>query len=187
VLLAGCSTLYKQVDPEVSLDDCRVDPGTTHYHQVLDELGPPTRLTALPDGFAFIYESLTIRELQLGIGGREGLLQLLKLSLANTDLYRRSLVLHFDAEGVLVAHGRVDSKEDLGMGGSIQPLFSVQQITDTSDYEDDAIDAAGWGMSLLGSLPVTLNTPQRLNSGATGLEQSGTTTKVGQHTLEMRR
>jgi hypothetical protein len=186
MLAGGCTSLHKQIDPALELDACRYESRQTHYYQVLDELGPPTRLTALPGGFAFIYESLAIRELQIGIAGNTGWLQLLKISLADTNLYRDMLLLHFGSDGVLLSYGTLESKEDLGKGGSIQPLFSLQQITDTSNYEDDAIDAADWGAQLLRSLPSLLNRPQGLASGMAGLEQSGTTTKVGQHTLEMR-
>jgi hypothetical protein len=185
-LLAGCSTLNKRIDPSLSLEDCSYEERKTHYHQVLDELGPPTRLTALPNGFAFIYESLRIREWQMGIGGQTGWLQLLKLAFADTKLFRHSLLLHFDSDGVLISYGLLDSKESLGKAGALQPILSLEQIVDTSSYEDDAIDAANWGANLLRPLPVAINTEQNLNTGASGLEQSGTTTQVGQQTLEMR-
>jgi len=185
-LLSGCTSINKHVGGELEFESVGFANGETHYHEVLDQLGPPVLMTALPRGFAFLYESLYVRELQLGIAGSDGFLRLFKLSLANTDLHRKSLLLHFGADGVLIAHGKLMTEEDLGSGGSIQPVLSLQQIVDTSDYEDDYIHTADWGASMLRTLPQTLNTKQSLDSGFAGIEQGGTTTKVGQHTLEMR-
>jgi hypothetical protein len=184
-VLTGCSSLHKEVQSGVILDQVSYEARSVHYHQVLDDMGPPARLTASPGGFAFIYEDLIIDELQLGIGGRNNFWEWLKLSMAGTTLERRSLLLQFDPDGALKSAGLLESEEDLGKGGAMQLILQVKQIVDTSEYEDDAIDAARWGVKLLEPLPIALNTPQNLNTGASGLEQSGTTTKVGQHTLEM--
>jgi hypothetical protein len=186
LLLGGCSALRTTVDPGISSEKCVFEEGTAHYHEVLDALGPPARLSALPEGFVFIYEALIIDEKQFGLTGRTGLWQFLKVSFAGTDLKRASYLLRFDTEGQLVAAGILQSKEDLGTGGAVQSLFSVQQIVDTSSYEDDAFDSGNWGAGLLDPFPGGLNFAQNLNTGAAGLEQSGTTTKIGQHTLEMR-
>jgi hypothetical protein len=152
---------------------------------VLDELGPPARLSATVAGFAFIYEALEIDEQQLGLSGYGDLLQFLKMSFAGTDLKPHSYLLHFNADGMLIAAGLLESTEDLGTAGSVQAIFSIEQLVDTTGFEDDALDASRWGGNLLDPLPVMLNVAQNLNSGAAGLEQSGTTIKIGQHTLEM--
>jgi hypothetical protein len=186
LLLTGCSSLKKTIDPGITRDQCNFTDGATHYHQVLDELGPPARLTACSPGFAFIYEALVVKELQVGLNGRNGLLQLLKISMAGTTLHRKSLLLKFNSDGMLVNSGFLESKEDLGKSGALQPFLAIRQIVDTSEFEDDAMDAADWGASLLDPLPQVLNSRQNLNTGAAGLEQCGTTTDIGQHSLEMR-
>lgn len=185
LLLVGCSSLRRDVDPGITMEQCNFEPNMAHYHEVLDELGPPARLTAMPGGFAFIYEALIVSEYQMGLSGKSGLWQLLKMSFANTKLRRGVYLLKFNSEGMLVAAGTLQAKEDLGAGGALQTLFSVQQIVDTSTYEDDHIDTVDWGSSLLDPVARVLNYPQNLNTGASGLEQSGTSTKVGQQTLEM--
>jgi hypothetical protein len=185
-LLMGCSSLQKTIDPGITKEQCNFSNGETHYHEVLDAIGPPARLTSCSPGFAFIYEALVVKELQVGLNGRGGLLQLLKISMAGTTLYRKSLLLKFNSDGMLVNSGLLESKEDLGKGGALQPFLAIQQIVDTSEYEDDAMDAANWGAGLLDPLPQVLNMRQNLNTGANGLEQSGTTTDIGQHSLEMR-
>lgn len=186
LVLTGCSSLHRSVDPGITRAQCSFEVQQAHYHRVLDELGPPARLSATTGGFAFIYEALEIDEKQLGLSGQSGLLQFLKMSFAGTDLERHSYLLHFNTDGVLVAAGLLESKEDLGTAGSVQTIFSVEQLVDTTAFEDDALDASHWGSNLLDPLPAMLNNAQNLNTGAAGLEQSGTTTKIGQHTLEMR-
>lgn len=187
VLLSGCSSLSKKVGLDFTVDDLpEFAEQKTHYHEVLDALGPPTRLTATAGGFAFLYERIQIFELQAGVGGREGWLQLIKLSLANSRLHRDGLLLHFNEEGVLMSHALNSSDESLGAAGAIQPILSLQQLVDTKSYEDDAVEPLWWGGTLLKSGADALNTAQNLTTGMSGVEQSGTTTKAGQHTLEMR-
>lgn len=185
-LLSGCSTIYQRVDPGIEFEDVSFKAQTTHYHDVLEALGPPNRMTASGDGFAFLYESMLIRELQTGIGGRNGWWQLFKISIADSKLFRDSMILRFDHEGALVAQSVSHTREGLGKSGAVQPILAVRQIVDTDDYEDDAIESLGWGSMMLRSLPRTLNANQSLHSGAAGLEQSGTSPYVGQHALEMR-
>ena len=186
VSLTGCSTLYKRIDPGIDVEQAMFAPQETHFFDVLDELGPPCRFTKMPGGFAMMYEDMLIRELQTGISGRTGWLQLLKFSVADSNLYRDVILFRFDSQGRLVSKAISDAREDLGKSGSIQPILSLEQLVDTRDYEDDAVESVAWGMDLLRPLPQALNNRQSLNSGYAGLEQSGTTTKVGQHTLEMR-
>jgi hypothetical protein len=186
LLAAGCSTLYKRADQRLDTEGVAFEAGETHFHEVLDQLGPPTRMSAVGEGFAFIYEEYLIRENQFGIGGREGLLQLIKLSFADSVLFRRVAILRFDAGGILVALSKANTREGLGKSGAIQPILAVKQLVDTSSYEDDSIESLDWGTTLLEPMPHVLNLPQSLNSGQAGLEQGGTTYKVGQHTLEMR-
>lgn len=190
LLLSGCSTIYKRVDPgigdEVDIEEIPKEVGRTHYHEVLDVLGPPSRLSTTGSGFAFLYEAMLIRELQTGLGGQSGWWQLLKFSFADSRLFRHTLVMNFDDQGLLLAVSYTDSAEPLGRSGAIQPILTVQQIVDTGRFEDDAVDAVDWGRSWLEPLPIVLNDNQSLSSGTGGFEQSGTTTKVGQHTSEMR-
>ncbi|VGO17321.1 hypothetical protein PDESU_05917 [Pontiella desulfatans] len=183
---SGCSTIYKRVDPGISDQEVSFKINETHFHEVLDKVGPPSRLTAADEGFAFLYEDLLIRELQTGLSGRSGWWQLIKLSFANSKLFRHTAVLRFSREGILLSSAISKSTEGLGIAGAIQPVLSIVQVVDTAQFEDDASEPQRWGIDLLRPIPVTLNNPQSLDSGQGGLEQSGTTTKIGQHTLEMR-
>ncbi len=188
MLCTGCSMLYTKVGKPISAEGLVMEPGDTRYEEVLDDLGPPNRMSSLPGGFAFMYEYLLFREMQIGISGPQQfhLLSLLKLTVADINLRHEILLLHFNSEGVLISSAQTASSENLGMGGSVQPIVSLQSVVDTSEYEDDAVMEMNWGSALLRPLPEVLNMPQSLSSGAAGMERSGTTAKVGQHTLEMR-
>ena len=52
----GCSTIYKRVDLGLSDQDVTFVNDRPHFHEVLDMLGPPSRLSAAGDGFVFLYE-----------------------------------------------------------------------------------------------------------------------------------
>jgi hypothetical protein len=186
VAASGCSTLYKRVDLGLSDQDVSFASDNPHFHEVLDELGPPSRLSAAGDGFVFLYEDMLIRELQTGIGGQQGWLQLLKLSFADSKLFRKTAILRFNSDGILISKAISETREELGKSGAIQPILSVQQLVDTARFEDDASEPQRWGYDLLRPIPQVLNTAQSLDSGQAGVEQSGTTSDMGQHTLEMR-
>ena len=184
--VSGCSTLYKRVDLGVSDQEISFETNETHFHEVLGAVGPPSRMTVCGGGFAFLYEDMLIRELQTGLAGQNGWLQLFKFSVADSRLFRNTAILHFNGKGILIAKPIVESTEGLGKSGSIQPLISAEQIVDTSGFEDDSSEPQRWGFDLLRPLPQGLNNAQSLDSGLAGLEQGGTTSKIGQHTLEMR-
>lgn len=188
MLCSGCSMLYTRIGSPVSTEGLVMEPGETRYEEVLNDLGPPSRMSSVSDGFAFLYEYLVFREMQIGISGppQFDLLSLLKITVADVNLRHDVLLLHFDSEGVLICSAQTASSEDLGMGGSVQPIVALKSVVDTSEYEDDALMEINWGSALLRPLPEVLNLPQSLSSGAAGMERSGTTAKVGQHTLEMR-
>lgn len=186
IFLTGCSTIYKRVDLGISERDFTLVTYETHFHEVLDFAGPPSRMTAADEGFAFLYEDMLIREWQTGIAGRTGWMQLIKFSFADAKLFRNVAILRFNRQGILISKAMLETKEGLGKAGSLQPLLSVQQIVDTKQFEDDGTDALKWGMDLFLPLPQGLNNNQSLETGRGGFEQSGTSYKVGQQSLEMR-
>lgn len=188
LLSAGCSVLRSSMDRRTTPPSAVLQAGETHFHAVLNELGPPSRITALPGGFAFLYECLDFRELQLGVSGPGQALEwlaLVKLTLADADLRHQAVLFHFRSDGYLLSVSSLDRREDVGMGGSVQMLFAVAPVVDTSGYEDDSTHSVLWGMSLLEPLPRILNAQQSLRTGRSGLELGGTPTRAGQHTLEM--
>jgi len=158
--------------------------GQTRVDAVVHELGPPNRVSRLPDGFAFLYEYSVIGEFQLGISVNVPVVHWFKFLKAWNHLDQEALLLTFDNRGVLRSKGTSDWKEDLGGGTGVQFLFSVISFSDMSKYLRPA-DAHRWGKTLLQSPPVVLNSAQSLRNGEHGLQQRIAPDYAGQHTLEM--
>ncbi len=64
---AGCTVLHSEIGNPIDWNDSLFVEGETHYGTVLEELGPPLRLSRSGDGVAFLYEYLVVKEGQLGI------------------------------------------------------------------------------------------------------------------------
>lgn len=184
IVVNGCTTIKNQIDlpPEANAPSLKI--AQTHFHDILDIFGPPAQITALPEGFAFLYESLRIQENQLGISLGKDTLSLFKLALGKADVDRQIRILVFDKSGFLRSHSHRTIHEDVGKGSAIQFLVKVEQMVDTKYLENDSVQH-DWGFSLLKPLPHALNLGQSLDSGAKGMEQRGTPTEVGQRALEM--
>ena len=182
-LTAGCTFISKEYGRPIISDDAEFEDGATHFRDVLNKLGPPAKMSAVPGGMAFQYEYLTIKERQFGINIPG--VEVLKLSLgwAHGDL--DTLLLLFDQEGRLKSHRFQERQPDLGTGTTVQFFFAVAPTVDTRGNEAD-YEPNEWGMALLRSLPETLNSRQSLESGQNGMQRRGTPEKAGQHTLEMR-
>lgn len=187
LLLSGCTMIYTRVDAPLTEQAVQAAGHCCHYEDLLDVLGPPSRMTALPGGFAFLYEAIVVREMQLGLSGpaRADWLSLFKITIADVDLRHQSVLYHFADDGSLISASIQDADSDIGMGGAVQPLVSVAPVMDTSDYQDDGFAPMEWGLLLCRPLPVALNGSRSLRSGQAGLEQSGTSLGIGQHALEM--
>lgn len=184
IALNGCTIMNKQIDLPPSAKALAVKKVKTHYYEILDRLGPPAQITALSEGFAFLYESLLINEQQIGISMPGEVLSWFKLSVADTDVERQIQIFIFDKSGFLRSHVDRAVRDDIGDGLSFQFFVTVEQVVDTRYLEMDFVQQT-WGFGLLKPLPQTLNSRQSLDSGTRGLEQRGTPTTVGQRALEM--
>lgn len=184
ISLCSCTVISKNIDSERVLDDDSFELASTHVSDVIDVIGPPSKLSMYNDGLVFLYESIEKRERQLGLSSDYNILRLLKFSYARGIADREILLLIFDGEGYLVAKGHKEFQENLGSGQAIDFLFSIQSLVDSSSLEEDP-PALNWGSSLLVPIPESLNYPHNVNSGDSGLEQLGMPKGVGQSTLEM--
>ena len=57
MLLSSCTRIHISNDKETKIARTRLIQHNTTYTDVLGALGPPAKVTALPSGFAFLYES----------------------------------------------------------------------------------------------------------------------------------
>lgn len=184
LLAAGCSHFTTEMGRPLpkALPDAASGP-TTAAAVVLD-LGPPNRIGALPDGFAFLYEYTKADEFQIGFSVDKGALRWLKFVHAWNRLDQQALLMAFDASGRLRSQGSARWRENLGGGDAVQFLIAAMSLADLSALEAPA-DAHRWGLAMLQAPPVALNDGQSLRTGAHGLQQRIAPVYAGQSALEM--
>lgn len=185
-LVSGCSVFNRQLGDPIDGKHAGFEERETTVHDVIAALGPPLKLSNLPDGMVMLYEYAEISERQLGLNLDFADLGLLKFSTGRGNIDREALVLVFDQRGVLQAH-RYASWADKPARGSAVQLFFVAVPTVKVDYFLEKPEQHGWGAGLLESLPATLNAGHSVRSGEHGLELRGTPKNAGQRTLEMGR
>jgi len=186
VLQSGCASLDKHFGEPLPLAKFdNIEPGS-HYSAVLQQFGPPTMMSTIANGMAIQYEYVHIKERQYGLilPGKIG--NLIKAVYAFADANIHVMQFVFDGEGTLLGSDAEEWTTDAGSGFSVTLIFSAGSLTDTHLYEQSANRALNWGRGLTMPLLTTLNARQSLDTGANGMQLSGTTPSVGQHTLELR-
>lgn len=181
---SGCAMFTKEFDRPVPEIGHFVD-GQTHYREVLEELGPPAKLSAMNDGMVFLYERAALTEKQLGIDIDYEGIPVLKIVAGRGKVDGETAALLFDGGGTLVSRGRESWTRDLGKGQAVQLFISVMSVTSSGGY-DDPPENNLWGAQLMMSrLPDALNRGSSLDTGQGGLERKGTPVGAGQHSLEL--
>jgi hypothetical protein len=183
--LSGCALYDHDLGVPLSLESVEKLPPGSHYSEVLDELGPPTKMTALENGMAFLYEQVTLTERQYGLilPGEVG--KWIKAVYAKADADVEVILFVFDENGTLRGADAQSWSADAGAGMSVTLIFSAGSFTDTEQYESSATQSLDWGRTLTMSPLVTLNSRQNLESGANGVQLTTNSEAVGQHTLEL--
>lgn len=183
----GCTLAKTRLNPNIAFPQQPYEQGVTHRDEVLGELGPPLKMTSLPDGYAFMYEGVDTKELQIGFTLPIPIVNWFKFVVARADYNHHVMVYQFDRDHKLLAAAGDDTHFDLGDSMSVQPVLSVQLLFDTSDVEDDIVHFTEWPAFCLWPLPETINRANSMNTGAAGIEQRGTSPSVGQRSPELRK
>ena len=189
LLLNGCSLIHREIGrdyypqaAELIQDEQEMD-----VTRVLDVLGPPQKVSALPQGYAFLYQFSTVEEQQIGISSERPVLRWFKFSLAEADAKIKTAVFRFNDHDQLVAASSAINHSDLGDEQSIMFSLAMSAIVDSDNLSYDHWSPNLWGAGLLQPTAKTLNVQSSLDSGNIGFEQRGTPTDVGQRTLELHR
>jgi hypothetical protein len=173
LFISSCTRTYIRNDKEIDTAKTHAIQHNTSYADVLAVLGPPAKLTALPSGFAFLYESTQalLRSLSLSV-------YFIKASVTKGDRVLDAYVVLFDEHGLVIGHEQRTKSV---------PLSLTFSITIPTGGPPKALTILApqhrWGMSLLQPLPKTLNAASDVDAGLYGLEQRGTPIAVGQRTL----
>jgi len=179
----GCTILSRRAGEPIPVTDVALREGSTTAGQVVATLGPPARMSALPHGFAMLYEYIAARERQLGINLDFIGIDWFKIATGRGLAEREGLLLVFDDSGTLTASDFQAWTEPVGKGLALQFLFVAMPTVDTRHLWDTP-EQHVWGRGALESLPVTLNAGQSIVTGRHGLEMQGTPRSAGQRTLE---
>lgn len=184
--LGGCAHLEHDIGDPLDLDALsRIDAGS-HYGEILDQFGPPTKMSALPDGMIFLYEHIRLTERQYGLILPGEIGKWIKAVYASADADVDVIQLIFDEQGKLRAAGAQNWSSDAGAGMSVTLIFSAGSFTDTEQYETSATQSLDWGRALTFAPLRALNAGQNLETGANGVQLTTNSPGVGQHTLELR-
>jgi hypothetical protein len=184
--LTGCSSFHTEVGHALPESHAPFVDGATRVETVIEECGPPHAVSALPDGFVFLYEYSLVKEFQWGISLKLLRMPYFKVIKANSKLSESAMILTFDRQGALRAQGEAAWREKLGGGGALQLIISALSLTDTTAFRR-LPDPLLWGRSNLQRPSVTLNSAQDLRSGVNGVQQRIAPVFAGQATLEMTR
>ena len=180
---AGCTTIGRRVGVPIPAPTADLEEGVTRVSDVVDLLGPPARMSALPDGLAMLYEYIDASERQLGINLELIGLDWFKLAFGRGAADRQALLLIFDQDGTLRAREYKAWHENIGRGLGFQ-IFFVAMPTVDSKHLWESPEQFTWGRQALDPLTVALNVGSSVTSGSHGIEMRGTPDSVGQRTLE---
>ncbi len=185
-MLAGCSIMTYQLGTEKVTPEDVPDPGQSRgLTDVLADLGPPNRLPATPAGYVLAWESWYVRRSKIGLSLMPAGVDLLSIDWGDAVIQGDFLLLHFSRDHKLVASGYSSSESNAGGGQGFQPLFGFVDVADVDDMTGP-MPHHHWGGFILNKHPVTLNVDNHMDTGQNGIQQRGTPTGVGQHSLEMR-
>ena len=183
---AGCAHLDHDIGQPLPVQALVSIPQGSHYSKVLEQFGPPTKLSALPDGMAFLYEHVSLVEKQYGLILPGEIGKWIKAVYASADADVEVMLLVFNEQGDLLGADAQTWSADAGAGVSFTLIFSAGSFTDTRQYETSPTRSLDWGRGLTMPLLVALNSRQSLESGANGLELTTNSEGIGQHTLELK-
>ena len=182
--LSGCTQWRYDLGTHLtSADRPDVEQGVS-LTQVLAQLGPPQRLSALSNGYVLAWEHWQVDEntfgLSLGAMGAD----FLSLDMGKAHIRGEFLLLTFNRHHQLTSSTFSHWSGEAGGGQGIQPLLSLVSTVDVDDLVE-RLPHHRWGATLLKPMPETLNTGSHPDTGQTGIQQRGTPTGAGQQSLEM--
>lgn len=179
--LGGCSWNSYRIGAELSpLTEAQEQATLT---SVLAQLGPPLRISSLPEGYVMAWEQWQIVERKLGLSLSYVGADFLTIDWGRARTRGTFLLLSFDEKHHLVDRRYHQWDSDAGGGQGIQALVSVVQVVDVNDLTRP-LPQHRWGSFALEQLPATLNRASHLGTGDNGIQQRATPTSVGQHSLE---
>ena len=151
---------------------------------VLQQFGPPLRMSATSGGYVMAWEHWHIEEQKFGVSLGFAGADLLSIDWGNSQTNGEFLLLGFNHDHQLVDSVITSWDKDVGGGQGIQPFIGVVSVVDVDDLTR-RLPQHRWGAASLEDLPVTLNSQNRPDTGQNGIQQRGTSSGAGQESLEL--
>ncbi|MFT4632041.1 MAG: hypothetical protein ACI8PP_002808 [Candidatus Pseudothioglobus sp.] len=182
-LLSGCvQTRYFELGLPLTEEDSPDPKADVSMADVMERLGPPLRLSATPNGYIMAWEYWHVSQISVGFSPAGA--DFLSLDWGSATAKGDFLLMSFDKKRRLLTSHLKEWKFNAGGGQGIQAFASAVDVVDIDDLLE-RLPIHEWGFNSLDELPTALNRDSRMDSGQRGLEQRGTSRRVGQHSLEM--
>jgi hypothetical protein len=185
LVLSGCAHIRTDLGAPLPPETALAQAGPSHYSTVLEAYGPPSKISALPAGFVFLYEHVQIDERQWGLILPGPIAKYFKIVWATSRAETNLAVFVFDQQGRLSASDFETFRNDPGGGFGLTLIFKIKSLTETYEYTRSQEGILDWGMAALQRLPVTLNAAQSLDAGDQGLDVLRVDGVAGQRALEL--
>ena len=181
-LLTGCvQTRYFELGLPLTAADSPDPETNVSMADVMGRLGPPLRLSATPYGYIMAWEYWHVSQISVGFSPAGA--DILSLDWGSATAKGDFLLMSFDKDRRLLTSHLQEWKFKAGGGQGVQAFASVVSVVDIEDLLQ-RLPIHEWGFNSLDELPTALNRSNRMDSGQGGLEQRGTSRRVGQHSLE---
>jgi hypothetical protein len=182
-LLSGCTQWRYELGMKLSQDDLPDENAGLSVTEVLQELGPPHRLSALGTGYVLAWEHWRIREDTIGLSlGAMGA-DLLSFDWGSAHMHGQFLVVTFDRHHKVTSSAFALWSTDAGGGQAIQPFLGLVTLVDVEDMVGN-MPQHPWGRALMEPLPEAINSRSRPDTGQNGIQRRGTPSGTGQRSLE---
>lgn len=129
--LSGCAHLEHDIGSPLAVESLSNISEGSHYAGVLDQFGPPPKISALPDGMAFLYERVKLAERQYGLIPPGEIGKWIKAVYASADVDVEVMLLVFDEQGKLRSTDAQTWSADAGAGKSMILIFSAGSFANT--------------------------------------------------------
>ncbi len=181
VLVGGCSRWSYDIGEPLAATAWSA--GEASLGDVLLTLGPPQRISALPEGYVMAWEHWMIEERALGVSLGPMGADFLAIDWGSARVAGEFLLLSFDRRHRLVDSSFSRWDEQAGEGQALQLSLGVIDVVNVRDLIGP-MPQHRWGATSLQRLPLPLNSASSPEMGGGGLEQRGTPRGAGQRTLE---
>ena len=180
---ASCSVVELRIDHDLDLARCDgFEHGEASLGEVLTALGPPVEFGARGGEIALLYESVRLKESQLGLslgavlGAGAG--DYFKFSYGRSGTDRKAALFLFDEDHVLQTVNTLRFEEPFGRSGSVQMIVTVDEVVSMGGLRASP-DAFVDGRELLRGIQWSQN-----STHSALVELRGARNRMGQHALD---